>query len=377
MFINHSAVSMLRKPDISRVNRLLFFSVLTGAVLYFGREFFILITFSGFLAMLMTPLANRLERGNVPRVLSSIISILIIAAVLIGVAMLLKGQVTSVSEDFQQIKSKLQEAASAAETWISETLGMSSDQIKEKASESISGAGTAISSVLMGTLSFLGGLLLVLVFTFLFLLHREKYENFAVMLHKEDKRNDARKMIAEISKVAQQYLTGRLISILLLGILYLIGFTILGLENALLLSLIAAIMTFIPYVGPLIGGFIPFFMALVSGTFNQAIWVVVILAAAQLFDNYFIEPYVVGGSVSVSPFFTIFILILGGVLWGIAGVILFLPLLGMLKIVFDNVEGLQPYAYLIGDQKKEGPGENILAKVKELFGSSKGKKSNR
>jgi predicted PurR-regulated permease PerM len=109
-----------------------------------------------------------------------------------------------------------------------------------------------------------------------------------------------------------------------------------------------------------------------SGSFNLAFWVVVVISAAQIIQNYFIEPTVVGGSVNISPFFTIFILILGGVVWGIAGIILFLPLLGILKIIFENVESLHPYAFLIGDQKDSSAPEQLWEKAKRLF-SGKGK----
>ena len=98
-------------------------------------------------------------------------------------------------------------------------------------------------------------------------------------------------------------------------------------------------------------------MSIIDGSFNQSIWVVIIILLVNVIDHYFIEPYVVGGSVNISPFFTIFVLILGGVVWGIAGIILFLPLSGILKIVFENVEGLQPYASLIGDQRDSSPHE--------------------
>lgn len=359
---------MLRSPELSRINQILFFFILIAVILYFGRELFIAVIFSVLLAMLMTPLSNRFENIKISRVFSSLLSVFIIVGVLVGIAFLLSSQAASFREDFPQIKSRFEELISSAESWINNTLGISSDNLKDKASEAMSNAGGFISGMVKGTFSFFGGLLLILVFTFLFLLHREKYENFTVMLYSEDRKNEARKMIVEISKVAQQYLTGRLISILILAILYMIGFTIIGLENALLLSMIAAIMSFIPYIGPLIGGFIPFFMAMVSGeSANQALWVIVILVVAQLFDNYFIEPYVVGGSVNISPFFTIFILLVGGAVWGIAGVILFLPILGILRIIFERVEGLQPYAYLIGDQKKENPQEKILEKVKKVF----------
>lgn len=361
------------RPDLSRVNSVLLFAVLTGVVLYFGRQFFILISFAGFLAMLMAPVSNRLERHHVNRIMSSAISVLIILSFIGVIVTMLSAQVVNVSEDFPQIKASLEDSVDKIQSWINNSLGISSDTLMQRASDTMSNVGGFITGLVRGTFSFIGGFVLVLVFTFLFLLHREKYERFVVLLHPPEKRDEARKVISEVSRVAQHYLAGRLISILFLTILYLGGFALIGLKNALLLSVLAAIVTFIPYVGPFIGGFIPFFMALVNGSMNQALLVVVIISVAQLLDNYFIEPYVVGGSVNISPFFAIFILILGGVVWGIAGVILFLPLLGILKIIFENSEGLKPYAYLIGDQKESSAPEKIWEKVKSLFSGKKKK----
>ena len=88
-------------------------------------------------------------------------------------------------------------------------------------------------------------------------------------------------------------------------------------------------------------------------------------------DHYYIEPYIVGSSVSINPFFTIVALILGGAVWGLAGVILFLPLLGILKIIFENFTSLRPYAYLIGDQRESSAHEQIFAKIKKLFSGKK------
>jgi predicted PurR-regulated permease PerM len=178
-------------------------------------------------------------------------------------------------------------------------------------------------------------------------------------------------MIDKISKVAQQYLTGRLIAACIMGILFLIGFLVIGLKNSVILSLIVAIMTIIPYVGALIGGLVPFFISIIDGPLSQSVGVIIIILLVNVIDHYFIEPYIVGGSVNISPFFTIFVLILGGVVWGIAGIILFLPLSGILKIVFENVEGLQPYASLIGDQRDISPHKNIWSKLKGIFSRKK------
>jgi predicted PurR-regulated permease PerM len=154
---------------------------------------------------------------------------------------------------------------------------------------------------------------------------------------------------------------------LIIGILFLIGFLVIGLKNAIILSVVVAIMTIIPYVGALIGGLVPFFISIIDGSIDQSIWVVIIILLVNVIDHYFIEPYVVGGSVSMSPFFTIFVLILGGLIWGIAGIILFLPLSGILKIIFENVQGLQPYASLIGDQSDSLEHKNIQSKFKSWF----------
>jgi predicted PurR-regulated permease PerM len=126
-------------------------------------------------------------------------------------------------------------------------------------------------------------------------------------------------------------------------------------------------MTIIPYVGALIGGLVPLFISFIDGSLNQSVWVIIIVLLINLVDHYFIEPYVVGGSVNISPFFTIFVLILGGLVWGIAGIILFLPLSGILKIVFENVAGLQPYASLIGDQRDSSHTKNVWTQLKGIF----------
>jgi predicted PurR-regulated permease PerM len=156
-----------------------------------------------------------------------------------------------------------------------------------------------------------------------------------------------------------------------MGILFLIGFLIIGLKNSVVLALIVAIMTIIPYVGALIGGLVPLFISLIDGSLNQSIWVVIIILLVNAIDHYIIEPYIVGGSVNISPFFTIFVLILGGLIWGIAGIILFLPLSGIIKIVFENVDGLQPYASLIGDQRESVAHKNTWSQIKGIFSRRK------
>jgi predicted PurR-regulated permease PerM len=344
--------------------------------MYFGREVLIMIVFSGFLAMLMAPLARKMENVGISRVFSTLLSVLIIVIVISAVLMLITAQIVTLTEDLPNIQNRLEELITGIQTWVEKQFGISPQQqlvaLKTHAKNTISSAGSYLTGLVSGIVTFIGSFTLVLVFTFLFLLHREKYENFFVLLYNDEKRDEAKLIMDKVSKIAQQYLAGRAISIIILTIFYTIGLLILGIKNAFLLSAIAALLTFIPYVGPVIGGVLPFFMAVVSeNSFGPALGVIIVISLAQVFDNYFIEPYVVGGNVNISPFFTIFILIIGGLLWGIAGVILFLPLLGMVKIFLDNIEGLYPYAYLIGDQKDSSGSKEIWKKFKALFTGKK------
>jgi len=363
---------MIKPVPISKVVNVLLFTVLVTVILYFGRDILILLMFSIFLAMLMTPASNKFESWGMSRVFSTLTSVFIIIIAILLVLSLIYIQVASFSNDLPTIQNKLEGLINKIQEWVKSNFGVGNDQqitaIKEQLKNMMSNAGAFLGNIVKGMISVIGGSALVLVLTFLFLLSREKYENFFVMFNKVENRDEVKEVIHKISGIAQQYLVGRFISIVFLAVLYFIGLLILGIKNAFLLSAIAALVTFIPYVGPIVGGLLPFTMALLTeDSFGPAIGVVVVMSVAQVFDNYIITPLFIGGSVSISPFFTIFILIAGGLVWGIAGVILFIPLLGMIKIVFDNVEGLQPFAYLVGDQKKTTATKDIWEKIKKKF----------
>lgn len=368
---------MLRSPNLTKINAILFFIIMVSIILYFGREFFVLIVFSGFFAMVMTPLANKLESRKIPRFLSSLICVIFLIISAFLVIWLLSSQIVSLVSEIPKIATKIQDIVWNIEQWLSAQFGVNlSDQagsLKENAG-AISKAGSYLAGFIRGLVEFTGRFLLIVIFTFLLLFQREKYENFIIMLHRPEKRKDAGDVLSTVSRIAYHYLIGRLEAVFIIAILFVIGFLIIGLKNSILIAAITALLAIVPYIGPLIGGLLPFFIAFVEDSFSQAIEVVIVVLIINMLDHYFIEPYIVGGSVNISPLFTILALVAGGVLWGIAGVILFLPLTGILKIIFDNVEGLHPYAYLIGNGEKGGAAHGRLFKgIIRIFRRKKGK----
>ncbi len=364
---------MVSGVSLKKVNRFLLFGILIVVALYFAKQVLVPVTFAAFFAMLFTGLSNRMEKHRMPRMLSTTISLLILAAVVFGIGLLVYIQGKKLAQDFPVIEKKSEQFFRQAENYISTKLDIpkaKQDSLLNKQMTSASeSAGSMAKSVIGSVSGTIGSAVLVLIFTFLFLYQREKYETFFVSLCKRTPPDEARALIHNISQVARNYLTGRALSILIFTVLFSSGFLIIGLKNAFLLAFIAALLTIIPYIGSIIGGLFPFAVALATeDDTGIAIGALAVIVIIQGIDNYFIEPYVIGGEVNISGFFTILILLIGGLIWGIAGVVLFLPLLGVAKIIFDAVPELRAYGYLIGDQAQEKQSSRLLKKLKSLFG---------
>jgi predicted PurR-regulated permease PerM len=363
---------MSGKISFREVNRFLFGGVLIGAVLYYGRPVLIPVTFSIFFAMLFTPMSEAMEKRGVKRVLSASVSIIIMMVTITGIAILLYAQGRKLAEHSERIEQRCLELTEKAQNYINDKLKITvkqQDEVIRKQLQSVKeSSGNMVRSVLSGIVAIGGMFVIVLVFTFLLLFQREKYSAFFMQLFGDEQQPDeAKKVIAHVGQVAQRYLTGRVISIFIFTALFTAGFFVIGLESAFLLAFIAALLTIVPYVGSIVGGLFPFAVAIVTADLSVAIGALAVVVIIQGIDNYFIEPYIIGGEVNISAFFTILILFVGGMLWGVAGMVLFLPMLGVVKIIFDAVPHLKPYAYLIGDQEQSTPWKKLLEKIKKLF----------
>lgn len=361
------------KFQLLKINQFLLFWVLLTIVLYYGKVILIPITFAIMLAMLMAPVCRWLDNKGFLRVWSTISCLLILLIIFSLVIWIVAAQVMSFAQQIPLIENKIETFLHSVNIYINENLDIPSSSQNDYLAEKTENLGnyvlTYARNFLGSITSLLAGMAITLAVTFLLLYHKERYERFFLMLGNRENNEERKMMLNDITKVSQQYLTGRAISMFVLFILYAISLFIIGLENALLLSAIAALINIIPYLGPLLAGVFPVLVALVSfDSFNPTIWVIISFSIIQGIDNYFVTPSVLGGEVSLSALSTILIIICGGFVWGIAGMILFIPLLSIVKIIFDHVPSLMPYGYLIGDPDNIRPSsafkEWILRKLK-------------
>jgi len=341
-----------------RGNQYLFFLILTVVVLYFGRPIVVPFVFAALLAMLMKPLANRMEKHGIKRVYTTIISVFIILLALLFFVGVIAGQVVSFSRNLEKIEAKAKEFRKQAQSYIESKYSVPAQQqekiVKEQAKQTASSGASVIGKILTGLTSLVAGIVLTLVYTFLLLFNRERFRKFLVLLYSDKNRDAVADVIRQISNVSQKYLTGRALSILIIAGLYAVGLSIIGLENALLLAGAAAVLTLIPYVGTILGGIFPVLMALVTADMQTALAAGVVLFVIQTLDNYFIEPNVVGGEVNLSALTSIIVILAGGLLWGVAGMVLFIPIFAIIKIICDHVEPLKPIGVLLGEEKEKG-----------------------
>ena len=361
------------KEIFNRINQYLFFLVLIVVVMYFGRPFLIPVFFAGMLAMLMAPVCRKLESWGFNRAFATLSCILILLAVLVGMALIIKTQFSTFAENMTQIETKGKEFKQQAQSWIEEQIGVTPEKqeeiVKEQAKSSNPKGGSPAMKILGGITSTLTGIVLTLVITFLMIFNKEQYESFFLRLYKEQDTEKVRTVVGQISEVSQKYLTGRAMSVLIIATMYAIGLMIIGLKNALLLAGIAALLTVIPYLGTVLGGLFPVAMALITQDTQTALWAAIVMIVIQAIDNYFIEPNVVGGEVNLSALWSILSILIGGMIWGVAGMILFLPLFGIIKIICDHVEPLKPIGYLLGE-----PGGKEPSKIKMWINEKLGRK---
>lgn len=158
--------------------------------------------------------------------------------------------------------------------------------------------------------------------------------------------------LEKTSMVVQKYLIGKLTIISILTIVYSIGFMIAGIQYAILIALLAALLTFIPYVGNLIAAAIASILTLsTGGTMTDILIVIGVMSIAQFIESYILEPWIVGGNVSINPLFSIITVLFLSSVWGAGGAILALPVFGVIKIFFDHFEASKPLAFLMDDEE--------------------------
>jgi predicted PurR-regulated permease PerM len=333
---------------------LLVFLLVAG--LWYAKPFLVPLCFGALLAMLFLPLSRWLERKKIPRGLAILCCILLLLGILTLIVWLVSWQVTDLTSEVTGIEKRLREMGAELEEFISTHLGIPVKQQEKLLQQQA--ANSAGDGLLLDIGSKLAGLLVdfivCLVYIFLFMYYRSRIKQFILQLVPDRQQENAQQVIHDIQKVAQQYITGIGWMIGCLWIMYSIGFSIVGVKYALFFAILCGLLEIVPFIGNFTGNLLAVLMVIIQGGgTGMVIAVLVTYAVIQLLQSYLLEPLVVGAGVNINPLFTIIILVLGQLIWGIPGLVLAIPLLGIVKIICDHIEPLKPYGFLIGRDRKK------------------------
>ena len=361
----------MKLHPLVKINLILLLFFLLFAGLYFARGFLVPLSFGALFAMVMIPLAKRLERRGVPRVLAALTCLLVLVAIFSGLIYLLSTQVASFSKDINAIEYQVNVQLEECRRFIEQKVGISYEKQEQMIEEQTEGKNT-LTTILAG---FIGSFttvivngFLVMIYLFLFIFYRTRLKKFVLKLVKADQKERVHDVVNRCSLVAQHYLLGRGILMIILVVFYVVGLSLIGVRNALFISVLAALLSIIPWVGNLFGMILPMLMVFVQGgDFRIILGVALVFGITQLIDTYIFEPLVLGYQVNIHPIFIIVIAVLGEIVWGIPGLILAIPVIGMVKIIFDNVESLEPYAYLLGAPRRDRSESRVVKRIRSWF----------
>ncbi|RYZ49847.1 MAG: AI-2E family transporter [Sphingobacteriales bacterium] len=353
------------------LQRLLFLYLLFAG-LYYAKPFLVPVVFAALLSMLMLPLARKLEQ-RMNKALSSFICISLLLLLVAGMVTLLSWQVADLAGNTSKMEQQVTSMITQAKQQISTTLGIPPEKQQEMIKKQQQSGGGKISGMITTFLSsfagILGSFVLVLVYIFLFIYYRSRLKSFLFAKTPDLHRDEVKDMVGKSQKVAGKYISGLALMIVCLWVLYGIGFSIVGVKHALFFAILCGILEIVPFIGNLVGTALTALMAMAQGgSPEMLIGVLVTYAVVQTFQSYVLEPLIVGSNVNINPLFTIMAIVLGEIVWGVAGMVLAIPLLAITKIVCDHMVPLHPYGYLFGEDKKTGSGNKWIEKLKSLVG---------
>jgi predicted PurR-regulated permease PerM len=342
----------------------LFFAISTVialfAILILAKTILIPLGMALLISFILFPLAKKFESWRMGKIVAALLSILTMIIIIGGGIYFLSTQIIELSKALSDFREKIMGLFTDVIVYINSNVSFISnldrnvllDQVKEWLKDS---AGSLAGKTFSSTATFFTQLLATIIYTFLILIYRNGFTRAFMKFSPKANRKRVFTMFKNVQQVGQKYLSGMIMLITILGFVNSIGLWIIGIDSPFLFGYLAASLAIIPYIGTIIGASIPVLYAFMShDSFWVPVAVIILFWSVQVVESNFLSPKIVGSSLQVNALAAILSLIIGGLVWGVAGMVLFLPFAAMLKVICEEYEELKPIALLIGDQNSRG-----------------------
>jgi|SRR5690606_17834887 len=327
-----------------------------GFVLYSGRGVLTPIILAFFITIMIYPLYRLLVNKKFPVWLAIAICLLLMIAAFLGITWFITSQFSVLITDFPTIRENVSIHLQNLSEWINQKTDFSTERqleiINEQGGKLLDSAGGFLSTAATSVTSVLILLGLLPIYIFLILYYKNLLLKFIFLWFPADEHGNIKGAMTEIQSITKSYLLGLLIQITYITVLLGGILTLLGIKHALLIGIIFALLNLIPYIGALFGNIIGVILTLSS---SQELWQVVAvlgtIAVVQFLDNNILMPRIVGSKVKINALASIVGVIIGGAIGGIAGMFLSIPIMAVLKIIFERTHDFKQWAVLFGDEQ--------------------------
>lgn len=346
---------------IDYVYKLLFIVGIIITVLIIASDIFVPLLLAGFIAFGLLPLVKLFERWKFSRVWAIICTLFVATAMLGGLFYLVILQVIDLATNLKGIEQKFNAFLNSSREYVSATFNIDTKEQNAYLQKGLDNVGAEVSGIVASFSGMLAIIIQIPLYVFLLLLYHTSFKLFLLRyfpISTSSEKSD--NWLQKVKTVMQGYISGLGLVILILAILNTTGLLVLGIDYAIFFGVFAAFLTVIPYIGNFIGAFLPMLMALITkDSAWYAVGVLGVFLFVQFLEGNLITPKIMGSKVSINALAAIVALLIGGKILGIAGMIISIPCMGILKVILSYSQHLRPFTLLITETDKKGqPLEN-------------------
>ena len=350
---NCHTMERIKIPFFLKISQIILGTLGFFYILYIGQAIILPLIYSLILAVLMNPAVNFLEKKNFNRILAISLVLIVVTAAVLALVYFISSQMMMFGEALPQLKTKLSTCMNEATNFISKNFHIEKRKINELIAKGEQEASSNSSMLIGQTLSTVTDAVLVItllpVYIFLFLYYKPLLLEFLAKLSPPGVQDSVKEVLLETKLLIQSYLSGLLLEAVIVSALNALGLFILGIDYALLIGVIGGILNIIPYLGGIVATAIPMLLALATKSPTTALLVLGVYLLVQFIDNNYLMPFIVASRVRINALFSVIVVLIGGALWGVAGMFLAIPLTAIIKVIFDRIKSLEPWGYLLGD----------------------------
>ncbi|MCD0469702.1 AI-2E family transporter [Flavobacterium sp. JAS] len=348
-------IQPIKLPFYAKISCILISLISFGYIFCIAKDVITPVLMAFLFAVLLLPIFTFFKtKFKFSRHLAAISCVLLFAAFIVGILVFISYEVTDMANDFNTIKKNTNAFITDIHKFIREnfhiSIGEQKKYLDNVTKDSVQNSKTTISSAIVSISDLLLDCTIIPIYTFLFLLYKDHFILFLTKLINKENHGILKDILSQIKVSINNYILSLIIEMIVVSVLTSLGLWIIGVKYFILLGLITGILNIIPYIGILIAGVITVLASLTgSAEISIILGILIVNIIVQLIDNNLIVPLIINSKVEINAFVSIIGIIIGGASAGISGMFLAIPLLAILKIIFDRIESLEAWGYVMGN----------------------------